>query len=65
MENNDSTAKKNTIPTLETQHKQQISEEQEAVQAVKQSQDHLNARSTIADDETDTGKPYGSNSKIK
>lgn len=46
------------IPSLETQHDQQIREEQEAVQGVKQVMESMGGESKITDDETDEGMPY-------
>ncbi len=46
------------IPSLETQHDQQIREEQEAVQGVKQVMETMGGESKITDDETDEGMPY-------
>lgn len=46
------------VPTLETLHDQQIREEQEAVQGVKQVMETMGGESKITDDETDEGMPY-------
>lgn len=46
------------IPPLETLHDQQIREEQEAVQGVKQVMETMGGESKITDDETDEGMPY-------
>jgi len=53
------------IPSLETQHNQQIREEQEAVQGVKQVMETMGGESKITDDETDEGMPYRSVSETQ
>lgn len=53
------------VPPLETLHDQQIREEQEAVQGVKQVMETMSGESKITDDETDEGMPYRSTSSTQ